>query len=97
MSNGVPTGTRATLSRYNFRRICQRAIDRAGDDLVERHPHGPHDLRHTFSTWLEDAGIPHRVIDELMGHERSAMPRSTAGIALAPATGTPRRRWPSGS
>jgi hypothetical protein len=29
------------------------------------------DLRHTFSTWLEDAGIPARVIDELMGHERS--------------------------
>jgi hypothetical protein len=29
---------------------------------------GPHDLRHTFSTWLEDAGIPARVIDELMGH-----------------------------
>jgi integrase len=24
--------------------------------------------RHTFSTWLEDAGIPARVIDELMGH-----------------------------
>ena len=32
---------------------------------------GPHDLRHTFSTWLEDAGIPARVIDELMGHQRS--------------------------
>jgi hypothetical protein len=29
---------------------------------------GPHDLRHTFSTWLEEAGIPARVIDELMGH-----------------------------
>lgn len=27
-----------------------------------------HDLRHTFATWLEDAGIPARVIDELMGH-----------------------------
>jgi hypothetical protein len=38
------------------------------DDLELR---GPHDLRHTFSTWLEDAGIPARVIDELMGHERS--------------------------
>jgi integrase len=32
---------------------------------------GPHDLRHTFSTWLEDAGIPAPVIDELMGHHRS--------------------------
>jgi len=30
---------------------------------------GPHDLRHTFATWPEDAGIPARVIDELMGHQ----------------------------
>jgi integrase len=43
-----------------------------------RHPlleavdlHGAHDFRHTFSTWLEDAGIPARVIDELMGHQAS--------------------------
>jgi integrase len=28
---------------------------------------GPDDLRHTFATWLEDDGIPARVIDELMG------------------------------
>jgi integrase len=27
-----------------------------------------HDLRHTFATWLEDAGIRARVIDEMMGH-----------------------------
>jgi hypothetical protein len=33
--------------------------------------HGAHDFRHTFSTWLEDAGIPPRVIDELMGHQAS--------------------------
>jgi Phage integrase family len=33
--------------------------------------HGAHDVRHTFSTWLEDAGIPARVIDELMGHPAS--------------------------
>ena len=29
--------------------------------------HGAHDFRHTFATWLEDAGIPARVIDEVMG------------------------------
>src|SRR5215207_9208773 len=33
--------------------------------------HGAHDFRHTFSTWLEDAGMPARVIDELMGHQAS--------------------------
>jgi hypothetical protein len=42
--------------------------DDALDNLKLR---GPHDLRHTFSTWLEDAGIPARVIDELMGHAGS--------------------------
>jgi len=36
--------------------------------LGELRVRGPHDLRHTFATWLEDAGIPARVIDELMGH-----------------------------
>jgi Phage integrase family len=35
---------------------------------------GPHDLRHTFATWLEDAAIPARVIDELMGHASSRHP-----------------------
>jgi integrase len=69
--NGIPVGTRTMLSRYNFRRVYQRAVARAHDDLVAVDPHGPHDLRHTFSTWLEDAGVPARVIDELMGHERS--------------------------
>jgi integrase len=38
------------------------------DSLDNLRLRGPHDLRHTFSTWLEDAGIPARVIDELMGH-----------------------------
>src|SRR4029450_3368615 len=39
-------------------------------DAVELH--GAHDLRHTHATWLEDAGIPARVIDELMGHQASS-------------------------
>jgi integrase len=47
------------------------AVVEQGLHLAAVAPHGPHDLRHTFSTWLEDAGIPAQVIDELMGHERS--------------------------
>jgi integrase len=34
--------------------------------------HGAHDFRHTFATWLEDAGVPARVIDEVMGHEATS-------------------------
>ena len=69
--NGVPSGTRTTLSRHGFRRLYQTATHRARADLAHLQLRGPHDLRHSFSTWLEDEGIPARVIDELMGHQRS--------------------------
>jgi integrase len=82
--NEVPVGTRTMLSRYNFRRVDQQAATRASSDLVEVDPHGPHDLRHSFSTWLEDAGIPARVIDQLMGH--------TGGRRQGGASGSPMGR-----
>ena len=67
--NHVAAGTRTVLSRHGVRRMYQTAVKRA--DLDHLQLRGPHDFRHTFSTWLEDAGIPARVIDELMGHQRS--------------------------
>jgi hypothetical protein len=48
-------------------------------DVVDLH--GSHDFRHTFATWLEDDGIPARVIDELMGHE--ATDRGGQGLGSA--------------
>ena len=63
--------TRTILSRHGFRRLYQHATHRARGDLAHLQLRGPHDLRHSFSTWLEDDGIPARVIDELMGHQRS--------------------------
>jgi len=53
------------------------------DTFADLKLRGPHDLRHTFSTWLEDAGIPARVIDELMGHSggrRGARDGSAIGV-----------------
>jgi Phage integrase family len=41
-----------------------------------------HDLRHTFATWLEDAAIPSRVIDELMGHTSGPRDRGAAGSPM---------------
>lgn len=35
----------------------------------------PHDLRHTFSTWLTMAGVHEQVRDELMGHASTSMGR----------------------
>ena len=67
----MPAGARTTLSRDNLRRLYQSATHRARSDLEHLRLRGPHDLRHSFSTWLEDEGIPARVIDELMGHQRS--------------------------
>jgi integrase len=67
-SNGIPRGARAPLSTTNLRRVYKAAVEAAGADHDHLDLRGPHDLRHTFATWLEEAAIPSRVIDELMGH-----------------------------
>jgi integrase len=64
----------------NYRRAYRLAVARA--ELPELDPHGPHDLRHTFATWLEDAGVPVRVIDELMGHQASGRAGRHVGSAI---------------
>jgi integrase len=63
-------GVRSPLSVRNDRRAYRLAAVAAAA-LPHLDLRGPHDLRHTFATWLEDAGIPARVIDELMGYEAS--------------------------
>jgi integrase len=77
-SNGIPRGARAPLSTTNLRRVYKAAVEAAGAELAHLDLRGPHDLRHTFATWLEDAAIPSRVIDELMGHA-SGRPDHAAG------------------
>jgi integrase len=44
--------------------------------------HGAHDFRHTFATWLEDAGIPARIIDEVMGHQATGRAGQQRGSAM---------------
>jgi integrase len=81
-SNGIPRGARAPLSTTNLRRVFKAAVEAAGADLGHLDLHGPHDLRHTFATWLEDAAIPSRVIDELMGHASGHRDRSAGGSPM---------------
>jgi integrase len=79
--SGYLPGSRGSLlfpeaTRYVLRHGYLRAVRRATkcSDLVGLDLRGPHDLRHTFATWLEDDGIPTRVIDELMGHAATRRP-----------------------
>jgi integrase len=59
------------------------AMPATRDSLLEAVDlHGAHDFRHTYATWLEDAGIPARVIDELMGHEATGRSRQHQGSAM---------------
>jgi integrase len=59
------------------------AVPAARDPLLEAVDlHGAHDFRHTYATWLEDAGIPTRVIDELMGHEATGRSGQQRGSAM---------------
>jgi integrase len=62
-------------------------------DAVELH--GVHDLRHTYATWLEDAGIPARVIDELMGHQAGSN-GGLRGSAIGAHYRHTTRKWPPG-
>jgi len=74
------------------------SLPTARDPLLEAVDlHGAHNFRHTFATWLEDAGIPARVIDEVMGHEATSRAGQQRGSAMGahyrhhPGDGRPHR------
>jgi integrase len=77
-------GSGGGLSTGNYRRAYKAGITEANqhNDPADRLAHlqlrGPHDLRRTYATWLEDAGTPSRVIDELMGHEGGRIERGVS-------------------
>jgi integrase len=81
-SNGIPRGARAPLSTNNLRRVYKAAVEATTGELAHLDLRGPHDLRHTFATWLEDAAIPSRVIDELMGHAGGRRDRGAGGSPM---------------
>ena len=67
----------------NYRRAYRLAASRTGLDGLTPYPHRPAAV-HTFATTAEDAGIPVRVIDELMAHRAA---RSGSGEGRGSAIG----------
>lgn len=71
-------GRGAALRRNNFRRLWIPAIQAAGvarqqvDERSGRTYWWPrvHDLRHAWASRLHDAGVPEKVVQYVMGHER---------------------------
>jgi integrase len=59
-----PQGSRLRYDNW-LRRVWQPALHRAG--LADPQP-TPHDLRHTYGSWLGEAGVPPAQIAALMGH-----------------------------
>ena len=78
---------RLGISRWQAYKLARTgrwsAVPTARDPLLEAVDlRGAHDFRHTNATWLEDAGIPARVIDELMGHEATGRSGQQSGSAM---------------
>lgn len=59
-----PQGSRLRYDNW-LRRTWQPALEQAG--LADPQP-TPHDLRHTYGSWLGEAGVPPAQIAALMGH-----------------------------
>jgi integrase len=59
-----PTGERMRYDNW-IRRVWQPALKEAS--LADPQP-TPHDLRHTYGSWLGEAGVPSRQIAALLGH-----------------------------
>jgi len=72
---GVPYVDRERREGGQIKKAWSTACARAG--IVDLHPH---DLRHTFSTWLTMAGVHEQVRDEIMGHASTDMGRRYAHI-----------------
>lgn len=60
---GMPYADKGRESGGQIKSAWAGAIKRTG--IQDLHPH---DLRHTFSTWLTMAGVSPRIRDEIMGH-----------------------------
>jgi integrase len=88
----APRTVQAALHRLHAQGLVLAADDRQpatrwsattpslASPLDQLQLHGPHDLRHTYATWLEDAGIADRVIDELMGHQNQRAGQRAAAV-----------------
>lgn len=73
--HGGPYYTPRTIGGGKVKTAWAGMCRRAGVEGVT-----PHTLRHTFATWLTEAGVSEPVRDELMGHASSATGRRYAHV-----------------
>lgn len=65
------------LSRHGWpRQVLEPAIAAAG-----ARPGSPHDLRHTYASWLVLDGVPLRVVQDLLGHGSARVTERYAHLA----------------
>jgi hypothetical protein len=71
------------------------SLPTARDPLLEAVDlHGVHDFRHTFPTWLEDAGIRPGSSTNLWATSAAGTATWMVAAGSAPVTGTPPMPWP---
>lgn len=70
------TASGKVVDKPDLSRELRRACRKAGLE-----PIGWHVLRHTFGTWLAEAGVPLRQVQELMGHSTIKMTERYAHVA----------------
>lgn len=63
----MPSGPIVRMARKTFEKHFLKAARRANVDIT------PHELRHTYCSWMLAAGTPETTVQQFLGHQNSSM------------------------